>query len=292
MRATTAASKAALPWFKLGLFNGERTERDCCRCDAFLITLTGAEGDYDGGEITVLDAALWVQGAGIAAIIGETASSTPEAPRWRVWLPSSHPYTGTTDELRALRQRWVARINGVLSGKLAGESFTLSQAFYIGGITGRPKPIVIVTRGRRIDLCDDLDTDAIFKNGRSGPSEWTQPAALPLALRESDDDPLLLPECQRRVANFTAAEGIGEDPGGRRAFQLVNWLGDISTSGGLTPSAKLIRRVIRKFYPDTGTALIKQMLARRHQPRGHEIINPSPADLLAECLTPVLKPAQ
>jgi len=76
----------------LALFSGERTANDCCRCDAFVTTLTGAEGDYDAGEITVLDAALWLQAARIEAIVGETASSTPEAPRWRVWLPSSREY--------------------------------------------------------------------------------------------------------------------------------------------------------------------------------------------------------
>ena len=31
IRATTALTKAALPWIKLGLFSGERTENGCCR---------------------------------------------------------------------------------------------------------------------------------------------------------------------------------------------------------------------------------------------------------------------
>jgi hypothetical protein len=291
LRATTALTKAALPWFKLALFSGERTENGCCRCDAFLTTLTGAEGDYDAGEITALDMALALQAEDVGAVVGETASSTPEAPRWRVWLPASREYIGTPDELRTLRQRWVARVNGIIGGKLAGESFTLSQAFYIGGIKCRPRPTVIVTRGRRIDLCDHLDAGAIFKNGRGTPSERFQPAPLPLELAESADDPLLLAECRRRVTNFTAHEGEGTDPAGRRAFQLVNWLGDVSTQDGKTPSAKLIREVIRELYPDTRIPLIKQMLARRHQPRGWDIINPKEADLLDEDLE-ALEPAE
>jgi hypothetical protein len=290
IRATIAPDKSALPWFKLALFSGERTANGCCRCDAFVTTLTGCEGDYDAGEITVLDAALWFRAAGIEAVIGETASSTPEAPRWRVWLPASREYTGTPDELRTLRQRWVARANGVLNGKLAGESFTLSQSYYIGGIKDRPRPTVIVTRGRRIDLLADLDAGAIFKSGRSAPSERFQPAGLPLDLTESDDDPLLLAECRWRVVNFTAKEGVGTDPGGQRAFQLVNWLGDISNSAGKTPSSKMIREGIRESYPDTKIPLIKNMLARRHHPRGWNIINPKEGGLLDEDLE-ALEPA-
>ena len=291
IRATTTADKSSLPWFKFALFNGERTENGCCRCDAFVTTLTGAEGDYDAGEITVLDAALWLQAAGIEAIVSETASSKPEAPRWRVWLPSSREYTGTPDELRSLRQRWVARANGVLNGKLAGESFTLSQSYYIGGIKGRPRPTVIVTRGRRIDLCDDLDTGAIYKNGRCTPSESFKPPPPPPDLTASDDDPLLLAECRSRVANFTVTEGMGTEPGGRRAFQLVSWLADIATCDGKTPSAKMIRAVIRETYPDTKIPLIRQMLARRHQPRGWDTINPTKVDLLDEDLK-ALDPAE
>jgi hypothetical protein len=58
LRATTAKSKASLPWIKLGLFSGERTENDCCRCDAFMRAVTGAECDYDAGLLTALDMAL------------------------------------------------------------------------------------------------------------------------------------------------------------------------------------------------------------------------------------------
>jgi hypothetical protein len=281
IRATTAPSKAALPWVKLALFSGERTENDCCRCDAFVTALTGAECDYDAGELTALDMALALQAEGVRAVINETASSTPEAPRWRAWLPASQAYFGIPDELRTLRQRWVARVNGIMHGTLDGSSFTLSQAFYIGGITGRPQPTVIVTPGRPIDLCDHLDAGAIFKNGRNAPSERFQPQPLLVEdLTESADDPQLLAECQRRVANFTAAEGIGRDPAGGRAFQLVNWLGDLATCDGKTPSEKMIRAVIRELYPDTKIPLIRQMLARRHQPRGWDILPDPNIDLL------------
>jgi len=94
-------------------------------------------------------------------------------------LPSSRAYRGSTDELRHLRARWVARANGVLGGILAPESFVLSQAFYLGGIEGQPPIKVITTVGARIDLCDDLDEGAIYKNGTSSPTERRQPVGLP-----------------------------------------------------------------------------------------------------------------
>jgi len=90
---------------------------------------------------------------------------------------------------------------------LAGESFVLSQAFYIGGIVGQPQPKVIVTEGARIDLCDFLDATRIYKNGTSTP---TAPRVWEAGydLEGDDDDPRLLQECQRRAAtprNTTAS---------------------------------------------------------------------------------------
>jgi hypothetical protein len=274
IRTITAPTKAALPWIKLALFSGERTKNDCCRCDAFVTTLTGAEGDYDAGEITVLDAALWLQAAGVEAIVGETASSTPEAPRWRVWLPASREYTATPHELRTLRQRWVARANGVLNGKLAGESFTLSQSYYIGGIKGRPRPTVIVTRGRRIDLCDDLDTDAMFKNGTSNPTARTRPAVAfldddPI---ESDHDPRLLREGLSRKKNFHKTKGHGTGPLGHRVCQLIQWLGDMATEDGLIASAEMISEILGDDY-ETPIHEIERLLAKRQDPRGCDVID-------------------
>jgi hypothetical protein len=276
LRTTTALIKGVLPWIKFGLFTGERTANNCCRCDAFFKVLTGAEADYDAGKITALDIALWLQAAGVEAIIGETASSTPEAPRWRVWLPASLEHTGTPDELRTLRQRWVARVNGIVNGKLDGSSFTLSQAFYIGGITGKPLPTVIVTRGRRIDLCDDLDATAIFKNGRSEPSERRQIEEFEKDPSETDDDPRLVAECQHIVQNFAKSCGYGATPTGERAHRLVQWLADLGTRDGLTPSVEMIHDATADDYPNTTAGMIHSMLSRRKDPRGWDVIDAPP----------------
>ena len=50
--------------------------------------------------------------------------------RWRVWLPFSKPLPP------AQRRRMVNRANGLLGGVLAKESWTLSQAFFIGRVDG------------------------------------------------------------------------------------------------------------------------------------------------------------
>lgn len=56
-----------------------------------------------------------------------TWSHTPESPKLRVFAPLSIPCY--PDE-RAL---YAARINGLLEGNLASESFNLSQSFFVGG---------------------------------------------------------------------------------------------------------------------------------------------------------------
>src|SRR5262249_13819315 len=72
-----------------------------------------------------------------------------------------HPPSGESSAhvgLRASTVSWAA-----------GESFALSQSYYVGRIEGRPTK-VIVTDGRRIDLCDHLDAGRLYKNGANAPS--------------------------------------------------------------------------------------------------------------------------
>ena len=93
------------------------------------------------------------------------------------FCPTWHQYRG--DDLKATRARFLARVNGVLGGVLAGESFTLSQSYYFGGIEGKPpiKPIVI--QGKRIDLLDALDGGAVYKHGGNQPEAPRKTAVAP-----------------------------------------------------------------------------------------------------------------
>ena len=63
----------------------------------------------------------------------------------------------------------VARVNGLFGGKLAPESFVLSQAYLYGRVNDNPAHRVEVIDGDFIDLRTDLDPGAIGKRqGRAG----------------------------------------------------------------------------------------------------------------------------
>ena len=65
----------------------------------------------------------------------------------------------------------LARLNGILDGVLAPESFTLSQAYYYGSVDNNPNHRVEVLDGDFINLRDDLIAGAIFKDGSKASSK-------------------------------------------------------------------------------------------------------------------------
>jgi hypothetical protein len=74
----------------------------------------------------------------------------------------------------------MGRANGVFGGIFADESWTLSQGYYIGGIEGKPPPLVEITRGLTIDTLGSLDEKAIGRrrpNGSNGSNgeAWNGP---------------------------------------------------------------------------------------------------------------------
>lgn len=161
--------KAACPWIKLAEFGDVKTDKGSLRHNANVRQINGIEGDYDGGEIQPGEAIEMLERAGVRAMVYTSPSHTPERPRWRVVAPCSRPLPAND------RTRLVARINGVLGGLLAGESFTLSQAYYFGALTDAPDYRVLVTfddpdEGRCVDELDELDEIAIGKptNGHNG----------------------------------------------------------------------------------------------------------------------------
>lgn len=63
----------------------------------------------------------------------------------------------------------MSRLNGVLGGVLAPESWTLSQSYYYGSVDGNPAHRVIVVEGMQtLDRADELDEIAIGKPNGSG----------------------------------------------------------------------------------------------------------------------------
>ncbi|MBB95528.1 MAG: hypothetical protein CML68_13180 [Rhodobacteraceae bacterium] len=158
---TSAEAKEYLPFLKLARF-GDTTALSpsghSYRCDANVIEVTGVEGDYDAGEITPEAARDAFTKAGVLALIFTTPShgKPGKGNRFRVVLPYSRPVR--PDE----RLQMAARMNGVLRGALADESFKLSQGFYFGSVEGQPPVRTFLVDGPRcIDQVDDLDAQAI-----------------------------------------------------------------------------------------------------------------------------------
>lgn len=144
------AAKAKLPLIKFAVFE------DNYRSDKNLIECSAIEGDYDGEKLSMADAARLLKKAGLAALLYTSPRHTASKPRWRViaFLKSSCPPD--------VRARYVARLQGVLRGVLAVESFTKSQPFYFGGVNGVHAEVVTIP-GEFIDVLDDLDEGAIGK---------------------------------------------------------------------------------------------------------------------------------
>lgn len=157
----TAPSKSELAFYKLARFGDSPTTKGCLRSNDNVLDVSGGEGDHDAGTMTLDEAKKLLKEAGIAALLYETPSNTPEAPRWRVWVFFSKALQP------AMRVVMMARLNGVLRGVLAGESFVLSQSYYAGSVKGRDPVRTILVEGDYIDQRDDLDQHAIGKPGRT-----------------------------------------------------------------------------------------------------------------------------
>jgi hypothetical protein len=151
-----AASKAELPWLKMAIMGDKPSEKGCYRTNENVAALTGIEADYDSGAMSFDEAALWLDAARLTALLYTTPSYTDEKPRWRVLCPFSGRARGETGKLQVFRDTMLSRLNAVLDGGLARESWTLSQAYYFGNVEGGVPVRVCVLHGDYINLRDDL----------------------------------------------------------------------------------------------------------------------------------------
>lgn len=155
-QAPAYPSKQACRLLKLATFNGPR-------CNDNMAEISGIEGDYDSGQVTQAQAIAMLEAAGVRAVVYASPSASPTTHRWRVLAPTSKPYP---PEARA---GLVARLNGVLGGILAGESFTDSQVHYIGRTPVNSDvfaPAVTFNdpeAGQFLDLLPELEAGAIGK---------------------------------------------------------------------------------------------------------------------------------
>ena len=162
---TTGPSKADLYWLKFARFGDQPSEKGCLRHNKNVLAISGVEAEHDAGEFGFDDAMDRLEEAGVVALGYTTSSHTEAAPRWRVVCPLS------AEQPPDQRAKYVAWLNGVLDGKLSGESFTLSQSYFFGHVDGKPPPLVRLIDGRPLDLLPGLASGARGKSGHDGTTD-------------------------------------------------------------------------------------------------------------------------
>lgn len=142
-------TKKDCPLIKLATVGDKRTDKGSLRHDDNITAITGVECDYDAEQLSAASAATLLMFAGIRGLVYTSASHTSTKPRWRILAPFSHEYPA------AARRDMVAKINAAIGGTLSGESFTLSQSFFIGRVAGAEYECHVVD-GTCIDLLPNL----------------------------------------------------------------------------------------------------------------------------------------
>lgn len=139
-----------LPWLKLAIFGNERSKKNSLRHNKNVLALSGCEGDYDDGKVSVEEAIAIARKANLLCIIHTTPSSTPTAPHWHVLVFFSQQLSP------AEHSRQVKRLNGIFNGILAPESFTLSQAYRYGRVAGDENFRIELIKGTPLDLLEGV----------------------------------------------------------------------------------------------------------------------------------------
>ncbi|MEQ1653135.1 MAG: hypothetical protein ABL897_11655 [Hyphomicrobium sp.] len=124
------ATKTECHWISLAVYGDTPTDKGCLRHAANLQAITGIEGDFDRGDVSIEQAAEMARAAGLKACFYTTASHRADFYRWRVLSPLAREYP------LSARGGFLDRLNGLLGGVLAGESWTPSQGFFIGRVRG------------------------------------------------------------------------------------------------------------------------------------------------------------
>jgi hypothetical protein len=185
----TAKTKERLPLLKLARFGDELSDRGCIRHDDNMLAISGIEGDYDAKQVSFEEAVRRVTAAGIYAIVYTSPSHRPTAPKWRVLAFCSREYPPSE------RDRFMGRLNGVLMGVLAPESWTASQSFFYGKVRQAPDHRAQVIVGDCIDLRDDLEAGALQPVQREAQAALKAARAMqsarPAAPRVGDDASLI-----------------------------------------------------------------------------------------------------
>ena len=159
-----APTKDALPLLKGGRFEGNNRRKG-----SLLTSISLIECDIDDTVMTPVQAAQALKRAGVECVVVTTASHSPEKPRFRVLAPLSVAMAPTA------RHQLVKRLNGVLGGSVAPESFKLNIVVFVGRLVNAPHYVCHRVLGVCVDTLNELDDAAIGPDERE-PTVTFEPA--------------------------------------------------------------------------------------------------------------------
>jgi len=219
LRATSSPTKELAPLLKLATFSGVRNAKGVLRYDQAVLALCGVELDYDQGVMSIEEAQARLEAARLPAVLYTTPSHSPESPRWRALVFTSEAVDPS------LHTTLVSRVNGVLGGVLARESWILSQSYYFGAAHSNPNPAQVLHtvcgEGMLwLDQADDLDVISIGKPAVAVKADGTRSSGIGLFtdLIAANGGAKLKTGDNRRAAMLSYL--AGESAGGRLPVQL------------------------------------------------------------------------
>lgn len=129
---TRAPIKSQLPLVSGCRFGDLKTDKGSLRHDANVLGINAIIAEHDAGTMPFQQAVSLLSRAGVLCVMFTTPSHTAAAPRWRAVVPLS------SEQPPSAHGFLVDRLNGVLQGALARESWTISQSFYAGFLESGP----------------------------------------------------------------------------------------------------------------------------------------------------------
>ena len=264
---STAIKKDNLPLFKLATFGDKRTDKGCLRHDGNVLTVTGCEGDYDAEQMQLEQAYHLLDAAGVETLIYSTPSSEPDAPRFRVIAPFAQSLTGTEDEMRVQRAAMARRLDNVLGGVLASESYWLSQSFYFGRVMGHPPVQRLRTEGKRVDEMPELDLIQPAKIDNKKGSTKTE--------QDTDSDSelvrrILQGDHRHNAVRALTARYVARGMGAASVVQAIHGLmngsdlpRDDKFKKRYDEVAKLVEGAVKKGYAPPGTSTDRPVISIR-----------------------------
>jgi len=231
------AAKVDSPLIKLATFGATPTTAGCYRCDANMLSISGIEADYDAGLMQPEAVVAKLERYLLKAAVTTTLSHAPDKPRWRVFCPLSKEHPPEA------RYGLVARLNGILGGVLAPESFTLSQGWYYGqiGEFTAEKTFAGNDDGHFIDTCEHLEDIAIGRHSWKHVCPDTGEIAVATAMEFST------------FGGVTEHLGRKLRKGDGRRDMLASFVGRLAARGGSAESITAEVETVAREYFDAAT---------------------------------------